>query len=546
MSIILRQISRGMKCLAILPFLCLVLSQMDRSVHAKQLTVDEVNQAVETWVRYVTADAKPDAVIERMEPYKEDGKTVAFVAHIAGGGFCLCGQDDLVEPVYLYSPEGIFHPDDPGCQFVLSEIAARTRVLTEAARLKSLAFQRHEETLQKREQMWQALIAGRVPVLKKVRMGAGVEPDMMELHLTSRWHQGHPYNDQCPYLTYTSEQTLVGCQGTAFSQIMYYWKWPTTGMGSKSIIYDYRFRTDWDSQPLTVNPKPNQFPGVWRGRLDWSSGSGGRLWMTGFWDNSIYASARNLSTNANYLTALEALYNRLTSASRSSTANFGATTYDWSILQDLHQDPSDTGDAEVAEVCHHAAVANDSYFGVDGTGSDWWRVPGPGGGLAQYLQYDGDSTYTNPRNVDMMVEEIQWLRPFGMGGGPPGHAWVIFGYNKALDPWQFKMNMGWGGSSAWYTLDPTDPPEPTDPPIPPLNHLTHIAPAGVVRFVGGGVSGDGSPQNPYANVDEAVQDAPDGTTLIFKAGSDNTFASAPLIIHKPLILKGKDVIIRKN
>ncbi len=71
MSIILRQISRELKYLAILPFLCLLLSQMDLSVHAKQLTVDEVNQAVETWVRYATADAKPDAVIERMEPYKE-------------------------------------------------------------------------------------------------------------------------------------------------------------------------------------------------------------------------------------------------------------------------------------------------------------------------------------------------------------------------------------------------------------------------------------------------------------------------------------------
>jgi hypothetical protein len=67
-----------------------------------------------------------------------------------------------------------------------------------------------------------------------------------------------------------------------------------------------------------------------------------------------------------------------------------------------------------------------------------------------------------------------------------------------------------------------------------------------VRFIGGGISGDGSPQNPYANVEEAVQNAPDDTTLIFKAGSDNTFASAPLIIDKPLILKGKNAIIRKN
>ena len=172
MRTILRQISRGLKYLAILPFLCLLLSQMDLSVHAKQLKVDDVIQAVETWVRYVTADAKPDAVIERMEPYKHDGKTVAFIAHIAGGGFCLCGQDDLVAPVYLYSPEGIFHPEDPGCQFVLSEIAARTRGLAEAARLKSSVFQRHEET--GKMNWWCHLLAGVfTPMSLWTRNGSG-------------------------------------------------------------------------------------------------------------------------------------------------------------------------------------------------------------------------------------------------------------------------------------------------------------------------------------------------------------------------------------
>lgn len=523
-------------CLILCAFLFPVL------VRAAELTESDVQNAVQTWVRYVTAEAKPDAVIETMEPYREDGNTVAYVAHIAGGGFCLCGRDDLVLPVYIYSPEGAFDPENPGYQFVLSEIAERTRLLTEASRQKSAMFLRHEETLQTRKQMWQDLMAGQVSAFRTLEESLGAEPGMMDLGLTSRWHQGHPYNDQCPYLSSTSERTKVGCTATATSQIMYYWKWPNTGTGgSKTINYAYRYRTDWDNEPLANNPNSDVFPGVWRGRLDWTSGSGGRLWMTGYWDDTVYNSARNLSTNADYRTALQALFNRLTSASRPSTANFSAASYNWSLLEDMHQDPADPGDVEVAELCHHAAIAVDTSFGVDGSGSDWWRVDGPSGGLAQYFRYDEDSTYTNPRDVDMMVEEIQWLRPFGMGGGPPGHAWVIFGYNKGTSPWQFKMNMGWGGTSDWYSLDKV-----------PLgitqnhNHLTHIAPASVVRFVGGVVSGDGSPQNPYADVEEAVQDTPVGTTLIFRAGSDNTFAAAPLTIDKPLILKGKGVTIRRQ
>lgn len=520
-------------------FLCLIVFPV--FVQAAEVTEADVRSAVQTWVRHVTADAKPDAFIERMEPYIVDGKIVAYIAHIAGGGFCLCGQDDLVLPVYLYSPEGTFDPENPGYQYILSEIAERTRLLVKASRQKSPVFMRHERTLQEREKMWQDLIAGHVPIRKTLEETPEAEPTMMDLGLTSRWHQRHPYSDQCPYLTSTSERTAVGCQGTAFSQIMYYWKRPHTGTGSKTITYYYRYRTNWDSQALAVNPDTNRFPGVWRGRLDWTSAYGGTLWMTGYWDGSIYSSARNISTNADYLTALEALYNRLTSASRPSTANFAAATYDWSILQDIHQDPSDPGDVEVAELCHHAAIANESGFGVDGTGSDWWRVDGPSGGLAQHLRYDGDSTYTSPRDIDMMVEEIQWLRPFGMGGGPPGHAWVILGYNKGTDPWQFKMNMGWGDPSGWYSLDnvPRDINQNH-------NHLTHIAPAGVVLFVGGGVSGDGSPQDPYANVEEAVQNAPGGTTLIFKAGSNNTFVAASLIVDRPLTLKGKNVTIRKQ
>jgi hypothetical protein len=195
---------------------------------------------------------------------------------------------------------------------------------------------------------------------------------------------------------------------------------------------------------------------------------------------------------------------------------------------------------EAAELSVHVAVAIDTAFGILSSGSDWYRVGLP---LSQHLYYDPDAVYTNPRDIDMMTEEIQWLRPLGMGGGPPGHAWVIFGYNKGTDPYrQFKMNMGWPGDPEnvnWYTLD-----EVPGGIVQNHNHLTHIAPAGVVRFVGGGVSGDGSPGNPYSGVEQAVANAPNHTQLVFRAGSVNTFAGSSLVVSRPLVMKGYRATIR--
>jgi hypothetical protein len=97
-------------------------------LEARELTEQEVRAAVQTWVRHVTADARPDAVIEKMEPYEIDGERVAYIAHLEDGGFCLCGTNDVVLPVYLYSPGGKFSTGNPFYQYVLWEIAERTRM----------------------------------------------------------------------------------------------------------------------------------------------------------------------------------------------------------------------------------------------------------------------------------------------------------------------------------------------------------------------------------------------------------------------------------
>ena len=102
----------------------LILGGMDHAFAQGKLNELEIRTAVETWVRTFTPDARPAAVIETFEPYEKDGEVRAYIARLQGGGFCLCGSDALVLPVYLYSPKGTYDPRSPNCIFVLEEIAA--------------------------------------------------------------------------------------------------------------------------------------------------------------------------------------------------------------------------------------------------------------------------------------------------------------------------------------------------------------------------------------------------------------------------------------
>ena len=117
---------------------------------------------------------------------------------------------------------------------------------------------------------------------------------------------------------------------------------------------------------------------------------------------------------------------------------------------------------------------------------------------------------------------------------------IVYGYNRGTDPdRQFRMNMGHGGGDdGWFSLD-------SMPFTLYQKHLTRIAPLDVVRFVSDANPGDGSPSDPYRDIEEALADVPDNTTLIFKAGTTNTFSAGTLTINRSLTLKGYNITITK-
>jgi hypothetical protein len=366
---------------------------------------------------------------------------------------------------------------------------------------------------------------------------------MMVLPLTCQWGQGSPYNDQCPNLTPgEDERVKVGCVATAMAMTMYYWQWPVTGEGTGSTEYFYWWRDDWDGQALVDDPN---IPAWWNDRLMWTPFDGGTLWLTGYWDVSVEVKALgSITEDPAFENAVRELLQRANTTYEDYDVDFSASTYDWSLMTDVHTDPPDAGDAQAAKLSYDAAISVHMTFGLFLSSANTQNSVPPA--FADHFRYDPDVIY-NALDTNYMTTEIQWLRPIIFRARDPsrgGHAWVVYGYNTATDPYrQFMMNFGWGGTGdGWYSCDQIDPPGWNFSDNP--GFVKWIAPESVVRFVGSDTVGDGTPGSPYQDIAAAAANAPDHTTLIFKAGSVNTFAGGMLTIDRPLTLKGYDVTIQ--
>lgn len=485
--------------------MCLLLNptilQVD-SMKSDDMRDEEVKSAVETWVRFVTADARPDALIEKIEPYIIDGTTYAYIAHLNNSGYCLCGANKLVLPVYLYSPQGTFEPDNPDLQYILHYIKERTIQLQGLLENDDIEITDCRWALLQREQFWEDLINGNIPTTN-TNMGASVDTIMIELDLRTCWHQNEPYNNLCP--NGDGGRCVVGCVATAMSQIMKYWDWPPAGTSSSSYVWD-------GDQTRGGNVGGGTLTATYSDPYDWDNMANEYIQVpSGFVDE-----------DGNLLTQGQV--------------------------------------NAVAEICYEAGVSVEMDYGVDGSsaGTDIVKIA-----FEKYFLYNA---IVENCDIEALTTDIQWLRPIWFRGGDQngpasdpyrGHAWVIYGYNKGTDPSrQFLMNMGWGRNDAhlWFACDRID----TDGNgvmdfWDGQRQVGQIAPTNV-KFVGADDNGDGSPGDPYKNINEAIDEAPDGATIIFKAGSVNTWKAkskgniAPLskndlVINRPFTLKGYNAII---
>ena len=140
------------------------------------------------------------------------------------------------------------------------------------------------------------------------------------------------------------------------------------------------------------------------------------------------------------------------------SANFGATTYNWSIMPNSLGNSANAAAQAVALLMYHCGVAVDMDFQPSGSGAHTEDVPAA---VIEYFRY-GTCTnlkyrdeYTRTEWEDLLIESFDRGIPVMYSGaeadGSGGHAFNCDGYNNQR---LFHFNWGWSGSNNnYYQID---------------------------------------------------------------------------------------------
>jgi len=151
--------------------------------------------------------------------------TCFYVFSIDNSGFIIIAADDAVKPILGYSTHGDFDISQlpPNFETLLN---GYTEQIVYAVQNNVIGS---EETYA----LWQELVTNNYnPIPKSIVVNPLIQ---------SIWKQGSPYNSYCPEdinSPYPNGRVPVGCVATAMAQIMNYWSYPTSGMGSHGYYAD--------------------------------------------------------------------------------------------------------------------------------------------------------------------------------------------------------------------------------------------------------------------------------------------------------------------
>jgi hypothetical protein len=372
-----------------LPILLLILlalhpqksySQGLPSVNIEVAKTVAINYCLMADEKYAKADAK-DLKLMLAETKKVNDYVLFYVFNInENDGFIIVSGNINVTPVLCYVPQGNFSLNSEFRPPAFNDLLE-----TYANQIEYLLKNKIKEP--KVYELWNAF-----------NIKGAWDIETMVLPLTTKWNQttffnfyspqnginGHPssgstYNYRCP----------SGCVATAMGQIINYYKWPESGVGSHSY-----------NDP--ANPNTNNGCGT---DPSYSAHS--------FYNhNSTYnfANMVDIPSSINYEIS-KLLYNCAVSVDMDFA--FCAT---W---------------ANTFKV----APALRTYFDYSNSATD-------------SVRYIKRSDYTDEVWIDFLKNQIRKERPvqYRGTGSNGGHSWVCYGYKTISGSTTFMFNFGWGGS----------------------------------------------------------------------------------------------------
>lgn len=316
---------------------------------------------------------------------KKGAETYYYVFNIGNdNGFVIAGGDAVANEILAYVPQGHFNYDSipDNVKWWLGEYEK------EISTAKKLAPQSQKRNAAAPKRATQS------SATTDVRDLFTDIPDL----ITTKWNQTEPYNAAIPEIQHTNGSSIApptGCVPTAIAQIMNYWQWPTTGVGSYSYTLDYDGLDEWSA-------------GVAEGSFD------GLLPAT-------------------------------------FSADFGSTTYDWANMLDDYSigSPTQAQIDAVSTLMYHIGVAEYTTYGPGGSGGGidiMMKALKENFRYSHRISYLLRGDYLDDEWEEIIYSEIQAGRPVYYEGGM--HAFLLHGYSA--DCKMFSVNWGWGGSMDGY------------------------------------------------------------------------------------------------
>ena len=316
---------------------------------------------------------------------KEAGFTNLYIFN-AEQGFVVMAADDCVQPILGYSLTERFEtenmPDNVRWWLqgysdeIQSAINNKMRASSETVTL------------------WKDLIEGNS---KAAKANVVVSP-----LIQTKWNQNKYYNDLCPAVSDgPNGHAYTGCVATAMAQIMKYWSYPSTGIGSHSYT--------WNGQTLNADFGATTY--------DWAN-------MEDYYE---YYFVNGTDQYAHWLSE----------PSAEKIAAVATLMYHCGVSVDMIYGGNSTGGSAAPN--GYVANALKNYFNYKNT--------------VQYLEksYNSNVYYTDEEWTAMLKAELNANRPMQYGGQDPngnsGHAFVCDGYNS--DDY-FHFNWGWAGHYNGY------------------------------------------------------------------------------------------------
>jgi hypothetical protein len=220
---------------------------------------------------YDSWNGHPNPVVADAQPLRYQDQVVAYNFTIEPSGHILVAVDDDFSPILLYSASSRFEPEranDPIAieSWIMPELAhnlSKIRTIRNSGqRALALSQEQTQITAAWRFYTEAALedSSSGLSLSKNTVRTASVGP-----LLATIWGQHAPYNLGAPNDGCADGHSLTGCVATAWAQVLRYWRWPQSGTGSKSYVWNSQtggeqvlevdFSSvyyDWDNMPAEL------------------------------------------------------------------------------------------------------------------------------------------------------------------------------------------------------------------------------------------------------------------------------------------------------